>query len=99
MAEALFYYTCCNPFGKPKHSSQRKNLRDALPWMRERVPSIPLGAKICDECRKRIGKLPIPETVSSDSDEQGDIPGDSDFRSLQMIKSQDFTEALHGVND
>jgi hypothetical protein len=78
MAEALFYYTCCNPLGKPNYFSQRKNLRDVLPWMRERVPSIPVGAKICEECRKGVGKLHIRETVpftSSDSDEEeGEIP-------------------------
>ena len=105
MAEALFYYTCCNPLGKPNHSSRRKNLRDVLPWMRERVASIPVGAKICDECRKYVGKLPIPESVpaSSDSDEEeGEIPGgigDADFESLQAMKSQEYAEPLQGIND
>ena len=103
MAEALFYYTCCNPLRKPNHSSQRKNLRDVLPWMCERVPSIPVGAKICDECRNRVGKLPIPETVPSiSSDSDGEIPediGDADFESLQAMKSQEHAEALQGIND
>jgi hypothetical protein len=61
----IFLVTCCNPLGKPNHSSQRKNLRDVLPWMRERVPSIPVGAKMCDGCRKCVRKLPIPEMVLS----------------------------------
>ena len=55
--------------------------------MRERIPSIPVEAKICDECRKRIGKLPVPETVQSTSsdEEEGEIPegngDDYDFES------------------
>lgn len=68
-------------------------------------PSIPVGAKICDECRKRVGKL-IPETApstSSDSDEEeGEIPegiGDAYFKSPQAMKSQEYAEALQGIND
>ena len=102
MAEALFYYMCCNPLGRHNHASKRTNLRDVLPWMRERVPSIPIGAKICDECRKRVGKLPVPETVPSTSsdEEEGEIPegigDDYDFESPRTMISE---EALQGVND
>lgn len=65
-----------------------------MPWMHERVPSIPVGAKICDECRKRVGKLPVPEIVPSTScsdEDEGEVPED--------IKSQEHAEALQGIND
>ncbi len=50
---------CCNPFEKPKHPS-KKNLRPVLPWMCERLPSLTLGAKICDDCRKKLVQIAVP---------------------------------------
>ena len=67
MDQGRFSYLCCNPFDKPNHSSKRKNLRYVLPWMCERVHSIQLGAKICDECRKQLGKLPITDPTTESS--------------------------------
>ena len=67
MDQARFSYLCCNPFDKPNHSSKRKNLRSVLPWRCERVHSIQLGAKICDECRKQLGKLPITDPTTESS--------------------------------
>ena len=32
--------------------------------MYEKLPSLTLGAKICDDCRKKIAKLPTPEPES-----------------------------------
>jgi len=62
--------------------------------MHERVPSIPVGAKICDECRKRVRKLLILETMPStfsDSDEE-----EREF--LLGISDTDF-ESPQGIND
>ena len=78
MDQARFSYLCCNPFDKANHSAKRKNLRSVLPWMCE----IQLGAKICDECRKQLGKLPIPDPTteysssSSSKEERVTIRGD-----------------------
>ena len=63
MAEAPWASTCCNPFGKPKRSSKR-NLCPVLSWMYEKLPSLTFGAKICNDCRKKIAKLPTPEPES-----------------------------------
>ena len=38
--------------------------------MCERIHSIQLGAKICDECRKQLGKLPKEYSSSSSSKEE-----------------------------
>ena len=70
MDQARFSYLCCNPFDKANHSAKRKNLRSVLPWMCERIHSIQLGAKICDECRKQLGKLPKEYSSSSSSKEE-----------------------------
>ena len=64
MAQLPWTSACCNPFSKPKHSSKRKNLRPVLQWMCEKVPSLTLGAKICDDCRKKVASIPTPEAES-----------------------------------
>ena len=64
MDQARFSHLCCNPFDKANHSAKRKNLRSVLPRMCGRIHSIQLGAKICDECRKQLGKLPIPDPTT-----------------------------------
>ena len=82
MDQARFSYLCCNPFDKANHSAKRKDLQSVLPWMCERIHSIQLGAKICDECRKQLGKLPIPDPTneysssSSSKEERVTICGD-----------------------
>ena len=68
MDQVPFFYLCCNPFDKANHSSKRKNLRSVLPWMCKRIHSIQVGAKICDECRKQLGKLPIPDPTTESSE-------------------------------
>ena len=64
MAQLPWTSACCNPFSKPRHSSKRKNLRPVLSWMCEKVPSLTLGAKICDDCRKKVASIPTPEAES-----------------------------------
>ena len=77
MDQARFSYLCCNLFDKANHSAKRKNLRSVLPWMCERIHSIQLGAKICDECRKQLGKLPKEySSLSSSKEERVTIRGD-----------------------
>lgn len=109
MDQARFSYLCCNPFDKANHSSKRKNLRSVLPWMCERIHSIEVGAKICDECRKQLGKLPIPDpttessectpvTESSESVHLEQSDEESDFcRNLEAKSCQD-TSTLESVN-
>ena len=58
---------CCNPFGRPEHSSKRKNLRQVLPWMCEKLPSLTLGEKVCDDCRKKLAQIPTPSAESAES--------------------------------
>ena len=106
MAKSIFYYTCCNPLGKTNHSSKRKNLTEVLLWMYERVLSIPVGAKICDECRKQISRLSIPKASSpTESDEEEldegttQFPSDPDFHiSPLSLTSQEHFKSVSTVN-
>lgn len=56
--------SCCNPFDIPGYawSSRRKNVRPVTAWMCERAPHISIGSKICDTCRKKLSKEPVPES-------------------------------------
>ena len=64
MAQLQWTSACCNPFNKPGHSPKKRNLRPVLSWMCEKVPSLTLGAKICDDCRKKEASIPTPEAKS-----------------------------------
>ena len=66
MATSQWSNSCCNPFGESGHSSRRKNLRPVAKWMCERAP-ISTGSKICDNCRKKLAKVPV--TVPSSESE------------------------------
>ena len=68
MAQSQWSNSCCNPFDYRNHSYKRKNLRPVAKWMCERAPSISLGCKICDNCRKKLAKLPTTPKVSSSSE-------------------------------
>ena len=50
--------SCCNPFDYRKHSYKRENLRLVAKWMFESAPSISMGFKFCDNCIKKLAKLP-----------------------------------------
>ena len=65
MDQSKWANICCNPFSKAQHSSKRKNLRPVVPWMCEKLPSLTIGDKICDDCRKKFTKLSMPRTKSS----------------------------------
>ena len=69
MAQLQWTSVCCNPFNKPGHSSKKRNLRPVLSWMCEKVPSLTLGAKICDDCRKKVASIPTPEAKSETREE------------------------------
>ena len=53
-------YTCCNPFGRTEHIGRKKTMRCVSKGMCEKMPSLSLGSKICDVCRKKLAKLPSP---------------------------------------
>ena len=71
MVQSQWTNTCCNPFELCNHSSRRKNLRPVTQWMCERVPAISMGSRICDDCRKKLAR--VPAAISSDSDSESDI--------------------------
>ena len=60
-------YTCCNPFGRT-HSSREKNMRSVSVWMCEKMPSLSLGSKICNDCRLKLARLPTPPECSTACD-------------------------------
>ena len=76
--------TCCNPFGVSHHSSKRKNLRPVQPWMVEKIPTITIGQKVFDSCRKRIATN-IDNSSESSEDET-------------VVFKEDVTESVEAVN-
>lgn len=62
MSVTINYTKCCRPLGGGKCS---KSLRNVLPWMQQKNPTLNLNQKICDSCRKALS-LRIDYT---DSDE------------------------------
>lgn len=67
--------SCCNPFNKVKHSVRDKSqLRTVTKSICEKFPSILLGDKICDSCRKNLSTVseipqvqvePLDQSISS----------------------------------
>ena len=87
MAQPPWASACCNPFRKPNHSSERKNLRPVLPWMCEKIPSLILGAKMCDDCRKKVAKLPAPEAESEAPLESSEEANASSYSLCEELRS------------
>lgn len=59
---------CFNPLNKINHTIRdKKRLRNVTSWMCSLFPEIPEEAKICDLCRKEIGKLKVDNTNPSGS--------------------------------
>ena len=91
--------TCCNPFHQPNHS-KKSNLRHVLSWMCEKQPNLTLDDKICDDCRKKLAKLPVlsAEVESTDSESQGwesqDV-GESSQLEESALHQQESVESLN----
>ena len=79
MAQSQWVSSCCNPFGQPRHSSKRKNLRPVLAWMCEKMSSLNIGAKICDDCRKKLAQLPTKVSESEELPESSEEDGASSY--------------------
>ena len=73
MAQSQWTNSCCNPFEKSDHSHKRKNLRPVTKWMCERVPSISVGSKICDDCRKKLAKVPTALSSASEIESESEV--------------------------
>ena len=79
MPESQWRTTCYSPFERHNHSSIKKYLRPVTKWMCNKAPSISMGSKICDDCRKKLAKtssIPtIPQDIASESDvePEGDV--------------------------
>ena len=60
----------------------KKNLQPILPWMCEKLPSLSLKAKMCDNCRKKLTMAPLPrselEEVVESSEEEVVESGEED---------------------
>ena len=70
MDQARFSYLCCNPFDKANYSAKRIFDLFCHGCVKESIPFSYIGAKICDECRKQLGKLPKEYSSSSSSKEE-----------------------------
>lgn len=73
MAQSLWVNTCCNPFERPNHSSKRRNLRPVTEKMCEKLASIRMGSKICDDCRKKVAKITTDCPTSLQDEQLQDI--------------------------
>ena len=73
MAQSQWTNSCCNPLEKSDHSYKRKNLRPVTEWMCERVPSISVGSKICDDCRKKLAKVPTALSSASEIESESEV--------------------------
>ena len=91
MDQARSSYLCCNPFDKANHSSKERMFDLFLPWMCERIHSIQPGAKICNECRKQLGKLPIPDPTTESSE---CTPVTESSQSVQLDEESDSCRNL-----
>ena len=60
---------CTNPFKKPRHAVSKKSLRPVIKKMCMIDPGLGLtiGTKICDSCRKQLGKTPCQDECYSES--------------------------------
>ena len=85
MEQSQWTNVCCNPFNKTEHSSKKKSLRQVLPWMLEKVPSLILGAKICDSCRKELPRLAVESDPLDNSDNEFDSTYICQQESLESV--------------
>ena len=67
-------FVCCNPFGKDRHNSERKNLRPVQEYMRIKFPGKFSSAydRICDGCRKKVG-LPVSSLPDQNFEEGSEV--------------------------
>ena len=81
----------------PKHPF-KKNLRPVLPWMCEKLPSLTLGAKICDNCRKKLAQ--ISEPVSAPEEHGSNESGQDDPSASSQVEEDVFCaqESLDPIN-
>ena len=85
MEQSQWTNVCCNPFNKTEHSSKKKSLRQVLPWMLEKVPSLILGAKICDSCRKELAWLAVESDPLDNSGNEFDSTYICQQESLESV--------------
>ena len=93
---------CRNPFGRAQHFCQKKNLRPVLPWMREKLPSLPLKAKVCDDCRKKLTVVPLPrseseEVLESSEEDSASCEGEEVF--YQQESLQPVNQCLTAIGE
>ena len=85
MEQSQWTNVCRNPFNKTEHSSKKKSLRQILPWMLEKVPSLILGAKICDSCRKELARSAVESDPLDNSGNEFDSTYICQQESLESV--------------
>ena len=85
---------CCNPFAKATHSKKSK-LRSVLPWMCEKMSTLTLEDKICDNCRKKLADM---SSATESSEEDVEVGGTENV--LQEEESLDpFNQCLSAIGE
>ena len=91
--------TCCNPFERPNHTS-KKNLRPVAKWMCYKASSISMGAKICDDCRKKLAKMPATfEASETMSDSEPDLQSEGDVYTESSETLTSLNQCLGAIGE
>ena len=59
---------CYNPFSKENDKHDPCSLRTISATLQKKYPSIPIGAKLCGNCRKEISQLALLSSLYSHND-------------------------------
>ena len=89
--------SCCNPFQKENHdwTTRRKTLRYVTEWMCKKIPTISMGSKICDNCRKQLYKLPdSPYKVPEPLDPELSQPDSTDEYEVSDLDLSSINQCL-----
>ena len=70
MAQSQWTNSCCNPFEQSNNSCKRKRLGPVAKWT---CPSISVGSKICDACRKKLAKVPTTLSSASEIEQESEV--------------------------
>jgi hypothetical protein len=95
MASQITSALCCNPFDESGHNDVRKNLRNILRWMTEKLPQLN-SDKVCDKCHKKISKLKC-DASTKQKDDDGDTDEIEQFAKITAMQSLD--ESLQSFDE
>jgi hypothetical protein len=94
MASRITSALCCNPFNESGYNNVRKNLRNILPWVTEKLSQLNGDHKVCDKCHKKISKLKSDASNKQKDDSDSDSDSDEIEQFVKITAMQSFSESL-----